>query len=78
MVVFQVQVAYFSAVESEGDPPVTGYRHAPSSGPVVVVFDEAFQASMATTPYSHAFPVYGNTVHIASHVVLNLGEAAGN
>ena len=33
MIVLQVQVAYFFAVESEGDPPVTGCRHAPCSGP---------------------------------------------
>ena len=45
---------------------------------VVVVFDQAFQASMADAPYSHAFQVYGNAVYVASQFVLNLGAATGN
>jgi len=34
MIILQIQVADFSGVEREGDPPVTGHRDAPCSGPV--------------------------------------------
>lgn len=34
MIILQIEVTDFSALESKGDPPITRYRQAPGSGPV--------------------------------------------
>jgi hypothetical protein len=34
MIILQIELAYFSVFEGEGDPPVPGHRDAPCSGPV--------------------------------------------